>query len=78
MTERETLAHIIHDDSSRNRGVALRRGQALKRRAPAPNSTWRVKGASPLAVRYIGRHRACEVERPLDDPGAKKEYRNEF
>ena len=23
-------------------------------------------------------YRACEVERPLYDPGAKKEYRNEF
>jgi hypothetical protein len=23
----------------------------------------------------VRRHRACEVERPLYDPGAKKEYR---
>jgi hypothetical protein len=30
------------------------------------------------AGRQVRRHRACEVERPLDDPGAKKEYRNEF
>ena len=28
--------------------------------------------------RQVRRHRACEVERPLYDPGAKKEYRNEF
>jgi hypothetical protein len=26
----------------------------------------------------VRRHRACEVERPLYDPGAKKEYRNKF
>ena len=30
------------------------------------------------ARRQVRRHRACEVERPLYDPGAKKEYRNEF
>jgi hypothetical protein len=30
------------------------------------------------AGRQVRRHRACEVECPLDDPGAKKEYRNEF
>ena len=30
------------------------------------------------AGRQVRRHRACEVERPLHDPGAKKEYRNEF
>lgn len=28
--------------------------------------------------RQARRHRACEVERPLYDPGAKKKYRNEF
>ena len=28
--------------------------------------------------RQVRRHRACEVERPLYDPGAKKEDRNEF
>jgi len=33
--------------------------------------------ASPPAVQ-VRRHRACEVERLLYDPGAKKEYRNEF
>ena len=47
-----------------------------------------MKGASPhLYVegprgeptgRQVRRHRACEVERFLYDPGAKKEYRNEF
>ena len=47
-----------------------------------------MKGASPQqygegprgepAARQVRRHRACEVERPLYDPGAKKEYRNEF
>ncbi|HEX7093244.1 MAG TPA: hypothetical protein VF205_06180 [Nitrospiraceae bacterium] len=26
----------------------------------------------------VRRHRACEVERPLYDLGAKKKYRNEF
>jgi len=30
------------------------------------------------ARRQVRRHRACEVERPLYDPGAKKEYRNKF
>ena len=30
------------------------------------------------ARRQVRRHRACEVERSLYDPGAKKEYRNEF
>ena len=30
------------------------------------------------AGRQVRRHRACEVERPLYDPGAKKEDRNEF
>ena len=30
------------------------------------------------ARRQARRHRACEVERPVYDPGAKKEYRNEF
>ena len=29
------------------------------------------------ARRQVRRHRACEVERPLYDPGAKKEYRGE-
>ena len=28
--------------------------------------------------RQVRRHRACEVERPLNAPGAKKKYRNEF
>ena len=47
-----------------------------------------MKGASPQQYgegprgepvgRQVRRHRACEVERPLYDPGAKKEYRNEF
>lgn len=26
----------------------------------------------------VRRHRACQVERPLYDPGAKIEYRSEF
>jgi hypothetical protein len=30
------------------------------------------------ACRQVRRLRACEVERPLYDPGAKKEYRNKF
>jgi len=30
------------------------------------------------ARRQVRRHCACEVERPSYDPGAKKEYRNEF
>jgi hypothetical protein len=30
------------------------------------------------ADRQVRRHLACEVERPLYDPGAKKENRNEF
>ena len=34
------------------------------------------KGASPQ--QQVRRHRSCEVERPLHDPGAKKENRNEF
>ena len=38
-----------------------------------------VEGPSGAPVcRQVRRHRACEVERPLYDPGAKKEYRNEF
>jgi hypothetical protein len=28
------------------------------------------------ARHQVRRHRACEVERPLYDPGAKKEYRS--
>jgi hypothetical protein len=31
-----------------------------------------------LARRQVRRHRACEIERPLYDPGAMKEYRNKF
>ncbi|MBI3806086.1 MAG: hypothetical protein HY281_01000 [Nitrospirae bacterium] len=31
-----------------------------------------------LARRQVRRHRACEVERPVYDLGAKKEYRNTF
>ncbi|HSL03350.1 MAG TPA: hypothetical protein VK901_07415 [Nitrospiraceae bacterium] len=30
------------------------------------------------ARRQVRRHRACEVKRPLYDPGAKKDYLNEF
>jgi hypothetical protein len=47
-----------------------------------------MKGASPQqygegprgepVARQVRRHRACEVERSLYDPGAKKEDRNEF
>jgi hypothetical protein len=38
-----------------------------------------VEGPSGEPARFqVRRHRACEVERPLYDPGAKKEYRNEF
>jgi len=48
----------------------------------------REEGASPqryvegpsgkAARRQAHRHRACEVERPLYDPGTKKKYRNAF
>jgi len=30
------------------------------------------------ARRQVRRHRACEVERPVYDLGAKKEYRKKF
>jgi len=30
------------------------------------------------ARRQVRRHRACEVERPLYDPGAKKEHLKKF
>jgi hypothetical protein len=56
--------------------------------APQTGTGAKKKGASPQqyvdrlsgepARRQVRRHRACEVERPLYDPGAKKEYRNEF
>jgi hypothetical protein len=56
--------------------------------APKTGTGSRKKGACPQqyvegprgksADRQVRRHRACEVERPLDGPGAKKEYHNEF
>jgi hypothetical protein len=63
-------------------GLMMRRIiAALSPRYKAPKK----KGASPQqyvdrlsgepARRQVRCHRACEVERPLYDPGAKKEYR---
>ena len=52
------------------REIAQSSGETGERRARLPG-----RRADRVQVR---RHRACEVERPLYDPGAKKEYRNEF
>ena len=56
------LAHIIHDGAWRNRAVATRARPPGRR-------------ADRVRVRP---HRACEVERPLHDRGAKREYRMRF
>jgi hypothetical protein len=53
---------------------------------PARSITWvrdetaetRSKSRGEPARVQVRHHRACEIERSLYDPGAKKEYRNEF
>ncbi|MEK7351906.1 MAG: hypothetical protein AAB177_13615, partial [Nitrospirota bacterium] len=55
----------------------LGRGQAPKKKGASPQQYVDRLSGEP-ARRQVRRHRACEVERPLYDPGAKKEYRNEF
>ena len=57
--------------------VALRTGTGAKKKGASPQQYVDQLSGEP-ARRQVRRHRACEVERPLYDPGAKKEYRNEF
>ena len=52
--------------------LLLRRGQALKRRAPVPNSTVRVRGASPLAKARRSSGSAIAVEALMNN--ASREY----
>ena len=67
-----SLAHIIHDGSSRNRGAASRDRRTEPRGPEAYScSTLKVEGASPPAE--ARRHHACGVERHRHDLGAKKE-----
>ena len=74
----ESLARIIHDGSSRNRAVAKRdrRAEPRGREAYLKQYVDRLSGEpacldAGLRVQ-VRRHRACEVERPLYDPGEKK------
>jgi len=58
------------------RRPARRARGAVKERGILEQYVDRLSGEP--ARRQVRRHRACEVERPLYDPGAKKEYRYEF
>ena len=75
---RAGLSPHIHDGSWRNRLDAKRDGRAESRETEAYLKQYVDRPSGEPARRQMRRHRACEVERPLYDPGAKKEYRNEF
>ena len=76
---RETSARSSRDCSDVCGGAcpAAQTGTGANKKGDSPQQyVERLRGEP--AGRQVRRHRACEVERLLDDPGAKKEYRNEF
>ena len=56
----------------------MRDGRAEARRKEAYLKQYGDWLSDEPARRQVRRHRAYEVERPLYDLGAKKDYRNEF
>jgi hypothetical protein len=62
------------------RGIAEPRRETSARSPEDPMRTRAVREGSEgePAGRQVRRHRACEVEHPLYDPGAEKDYRNGF
>jgi hypothetical protein len=88
MTVRREIAEPRRETGVRRSGDWLRRLRRCLSRCVQTGTGANMKGASPQPYgegpmgeptgRQVRRHRACEVERPLNAPGAKKKYRNEF